>query len=102
MTRLRACVQCGVPCHGSRCPAHALPPRDRARASQKMLRQIAASATHCAICGEGPRPGDPFVAHHVVPRAHHGSDDPSNLAGAHASCNGRKGAHLGNSGAWSR
>jgi 5-methylcytosine-specific restriction endonuclease McrA len=35
---------------------------------------------------------DPFVVDHVVPRARGGSDEASNLAVAHQSCNARKGA----------
>jgi 5-methylcytosine-specific restriction endonuclease McrA len=98
----RACIQCGRPSNGSRCPEHAIPPRPRGRASQDKIRAFVAAVTRCAICGEGPRPDDPFVCDHRIPRAHGGSEDQSNWQGAHRSCNGRKGAKLGNSGAWSR
>ena len=102
MTRLRACVQCGRPCHGPRCELHAIPPRPRDRATQTQTRQLVAAATRCHICGQPRRPDDPFVADHMTPRAHGGRDTLDNLAAAHRACNGRKGANLGNGGAWSR
>jgi hypothetical protein len=43
------------------------------------------TATHCWICGEGPKPGDPWTADHV-----YGPGDPT-LAAAHRSCNIRRG-----------
>jgi 5-methylcytosine-specific restriction endonuclease McrA len=38
----------------------------------------------------------PQFADHVIPRAFGGSDHISNLAAAHRSCNGRKGATMPN------
>jgi 5-methylcytosine-specific restriction endonuclease McrA len=52
------------------------------------------AATYCYLCGDGPRPGDPFVADHVIPGALGGPDTLDNLAPAHRSCNGRKSAKL--------
>ena len=98
--RRRACIKCGRPRHGSRCEEHAIPPRDRKRASQAAIAAFVATVTRCGICGEGARPNDPFVCDHIIPRAHGGSDNPTNWQGAHRSCNGRKGARLGNAGAW--
>ena len=72
----------------------------RGRPTQTTIRAFVATVTRCAICSEGRRPGDPFVCDHIIPRARGGSDDPSNWQGAHRSCNGRKGAGIGNSGAW--
>ena len=80
---LRACIQCGRP-------------------SQNAIRAFVATIIHCALCGQGPRPNDPFVCDHIIPRAHGGTDDPTNWQGAHRSCNGRKGARIGNEGHWSR
>ena len=44
-TLRRACLQCGRPCNGPRCPEHAIPPRDRARASQATIRAFVATVT---------------------------------------------------------
>jgi 5-methylcytosine-specific restriction endonuclease McrA len=98
----RACTVCGRPGTGARCTLHAIPPRPRSRATQQTIRAFVATVTRCAICGQPPRPGDLFVCDHIIPRAHGGSDHPSNWQGAHRSCNGRKGAHLGNNGAWTQ
>ena len=57
-----------------------------------------ASATICHICGKGFTAADPPVADHLHPRGYGGSDDLANLAPAHRSCNGRRGAQLGNAG----
>jgi 5-methylcytosine-specific restriction endonuclease McrA len=101
---MSTCIKCGRPIpHGqSRCAEHAIPPRPRARASQAAIAAFVSTVTRCGVCGEGPRHGDPFVCDHIVPRAHGGSDHRDNWQGAHRSCNGRKGARLGNGGAWSR
>jgi 5-methylcytosine-specific restriction endonuclease McrA len=52
---------------------------------------ILAGATICHLCGEPPRPNDPLVADHVVPRSKGGHDGPGNLRPAHDSCNQRRG-----------
>ena len=48
--------------------------------------QVRATATHCWICNEGPRPNDPWQADHLVP-----GDPNSPLRAAHRSCNASRG-----------
>jgi 5-methylcytosine-specific restriction endonuclease McrA len=56
---------------------------------------VRAEATVCHLCGlPFTDPNDPPVADHVIPRVHGGSDRIENLAAAHRSCNGRRGARL--------
>lgn len=62
------------------------------RAYRRAREQVLRGAVACWICGRGPRPGDPFVTDHIIPRALGGGDHLSNLAPAHRSCNARKGA----------
>lgn len=104
MTRrpvLKACQVCGKPTTGSRCPRHALPTRGRNYAANAKI--VRANATICHLCGlPFTDPDDPAVADHIIPRAHGGSDELANLAAAHASCNGRRGAELGQDLPWLR
>jgi 5-methylcytosine-specific restriction endonuclease McrA len=56
---------------------------------------VRTEAVTCWLCGRGfTDPTDPPVADHVIPRASGGSDDITNLAAAHRSCNGRRGQLL--------
>jgi 5-methylcytosine-specific restriction endonuclease McrA len=80
---------------GPRCPEHLKRPVSRDRSYREACALIKANASACGICGEGPRADDPWVVDHIVPRAHGGGDEPSNLQAAHRSCNGRKGQTLG-------
>lgn len=48
--------------------------------------EVRANATVCWLCGEGPRPDDPWQADHVIP-----ADPRSELRPAHRSCNARRG-----------
>ena len=52
---------------------------------QATSRAIRATATRCWLCGEGPRPNDPWQADHTIPAAHGGHHSPA--APAHRSCN---------------
>jgi 5-methylcytosine-specific restriction endonuclease McrA len=93
---MKTCAVCGriIPINqGARCDRHKIPARSGTLSRTSRL--VVASATRCALCGEGPRAGDPFVADHRHPRGLGGSDELSNLQPAHRSCNGRKGARLG-------
>jgi hypothetical protein len=91
---LRERLICGRLGESPRCPAHTIATKPRSGTYTRDAKAIVAAADRCWLCGEGPRPDDPFVAHHVIPRLHGGTDDPSNLAPAHRSCNGRRGAKL--------
>jgi len=93
---VKACSRCGrVALPGTnRCALHYR--KHRSGSYIRDARRIVETATRCHLCGEGPRAGDPFVCDHIIPRMYGGSDDPSNLAPAHRSCNGRRGANLGN------
>lgn len=59
---------------------------------QRNRRILLANATRCSICGEPPTASDPLEAGHIIPVAHGGSDDLTNLQAEHRSCNRRKGA----------
>jgi 5-methylcytosine-specific restriction endonuclease McrA len=98
MSPRRLCIVCHRPCDGTRCPEHTL--QKRSGSYTRSARKIVENATRCHLCGQGPRPGDPFVADHLIPRAYGGPDDPTNLAPAHRSCNGRRGNRLRIEGAW--
>jgi 5-methylcytosine-specific restriction endonuclease McrA len=90
---LKPCSICGRPSPTSRCEQHPKPPK-RSGTYSRDAAKIRASATVCHICGKPFTPDDPAVADHIHPRAFGGSDHISNLAAAHKSCNGRKGATL--------
>jgi 5-methylcytosine-specific restriction endonuclease McrA len=106
MSRRRACVVCGrtfqpTPDNPSRCERHRIPKVNRDRTYRNLSAAVIAAATHCGICGQPfTDPTDPPVVDHIISRAHGGNDDPTNLQAAHRTCNGRKGATLGNTGAW--
>ena len=97
---LRPCLDCGALYKGDRCPTHALiKSRERERARKpyrthyrgdyaRKAKQVRETATHCWICGEVARQGDPFQADHVVP-----GDRDSQLLAAHRSCNIKRARH---------
>ena len=93
---MRACIICGKPSAGSRCPDHQEPRVPWRRDYRQLRARLIAEHPYCHICGGSfDDPGDPAVLDHVVPRAHGGGHDAGNLAPAHPSCNGRKGATIG-------
>ena len=79
---------------GNRCALH--PKRgSRSGSYSRNAAKVRAAATHCYLCGNPfTDPNDPPVADHIRPRVYGGSDDLDNLAPAHRSCNGRKGATI--------
>ena len=97
---LRPCLDCGALYKGDRCPTHAeirkrqieqrrKPNRSHYKGDYaKRAKQVRDAATHCWVCGEEAREGDPFQADHVVP----GHRD-SQLLAAHRSCNIKRHRH---------
>ena len=94
----KPCIVCGLLVIGaSRCRVHQLAV-DNARWRRRgpkahyqgtyraRAAKVRASATHCWICGDTAREGDPWAADHVTP-----GDPASELRPAHRSCNGRRG-----------
>lgn len=86
----------GVGCHAQYYPAHACRIRiaSGVMAVSRSLRfQILRRDGHCCrYCGEHASEQVKLVVDHVVPVAHGGTDDPSNLAAACSPCNGGKAA----------
>lgn len=99
---MQPCLDCGkLSRNGSRCELHQRVKEaewDRPKAARKKAtgqysgsyrrkaRQVRETATHCWLCGGGPREGDPMQADHVFP-----GDPLSPLAPAHRSCNAARG-----------
>lgn len=55
--------------------------------------QVIAAATICGICGRDLlRKFDPIEVDHLVPIAHGGTDELTNLRAVHRSCNRQRGA----------
>lgn len=89
----RNCSVCGVAVENTdRCPKH--PRRARTGEYKRNAATVRANATRCYMCGDPFTPDNPPVADHIIPRAHGGSDELSNLAPACRRCNGKKGATL--------
>ena len=94
----RPCLTCGTPTgQGSYCPAHTKPKTDTPQRKAKkreqynadyhrLAKHVRETATHCWICGGGPRPHDPWQADHITP-----GDLAGGLAAAHRSCNAKRG-----------
>ena len=94
----RPCLNCNqLTTHGTRCPtctthtstqrAARRPPRPHYTGDyRRRAKQTRDNATHCWICGQGPRPGDPWQADHLYP-----ADPNSPLLPAHRSCNAARG-----------
>jgi hypothetical protein len=56
---LKPCIKCGVPCRGSRCAKHALPPRGAAH--RRARAQTLPEEFVCWLCGRPATPDDPLV-----------------------------------------
>lgn len=98
MATPRPCLDCQqLTTNGTRCPTcQRAIARQRQAAKpfkphyagnyRKRAAEVRANATHCWICGNGPRDGDPWQADHLVP-----ADPTSPLLPAHRSCNAARG-----------
>ena len=83
----KPCIECGALSLESRCPTHAIVKHKLYNKAYKAhAAYIRATATHCHLCGQGPRTDDPWTADHI-----NASDPESPLAPAHRSCNSRRG-----------
>jgi 5-methylcytosine-specific restriction enzyme A len=61
---------------------------------RRVSAQVIAQTKTCHWCGGPPAADDPFTADHIVPLARGGTNDRSNLIGAHRSCNSRRGGQM--------
>jgi 5-methylcytosine-specific restriction endonuclease McrA len=95
---LKACVRCGSPSHGSRCPNCQLPPRARGNGFEPTRQRIAERDQWiCQLCGQPINPllrrPHPMALHidHVRRRADGGTEADENLRSTHARCNLERG-----------
>ena len=100
----KPCIDCGTPTTGTRCPVHETRHRAAVNRTQTLRRKarggrpqysgqwarqaaaVRANATTCWLCGDGPRPNDPWQADHLYPAALTGGA-PGPALPAHRSCN---------------
>lgn len=100
----KPCIDCGTPTNGTRCPQHETRHRTKVNRTQTLTRRarggrpqysgawakqsaaIRNTATTCWLCGDGPRPDDPWQADHLLPAAITGGA-PGPALPAHRSCN---------------
>jgi 5-methylcytosine-specific restriction endonuclease McrA len=61
---------------------------------RRVSAEVIAAATACHWCGDAFSEDDPATADHLIPKARGGTNDKSNLVGAHRSCNSRRGGQL--------
>lgn len=96
-------MDCGTPTTTTRCPSCTASHTQQRDATATFQRRrgggrpgyngafrkeggrVRATATRCWLCGDGPRPNDPWQADHVIPVSKGGEGGP--LAPAHRSCN---------------
>jgi hypothetical protein len=80
-------------CGRSRCSHKRQPCSRRDSAADQHRRKVLLASTPevCWRCGEGPRPGDPWHAGHVIPWVEGGTE----VRREHRSCNLRAGGELG-------
>ena len=61
---------------------------------RKISAEVIAEATVCHWCSGPFTADDPATADHLVPKARGGTNDKSNLVGAHRSCNSSRGGRM--------
>jgi len=82
---LKPCITCGLPSHGSRCPAHT-PRNGSTRAWRSLRAQILARDRHrCTLCGAPATEVD-----HIVRVIDGGTDHPSNLRALCRDCHAQR------------
>jgi hypothetical protein len=91
-TTLRACLGCGKPSATTRCPDCAATLATYDGEHRTNARIVRLTTTNCWICGKPGTTGDPITADHIRALIDGGTNELSNYAGAHRSCNSRRGA----------
>jgi len=87
---LHACLTCGKPTTGNRCPEHYVP--TKAKRNQQLRRAVAASSPVCSCgCGQRATIGNPMVADHILEQVNGGRDTPDNLRPMLLKCNAQRG-----------
>ena len=89
---LRACLGCGKPCAATRCPDCAGELATYDTEHRTNARIVKLTVRECWICGKPGTPDDPITADHIKAIIDGGTNELGNYAGAHRSCNSRRGA----------